>query len=64
MPILAPLIAWIAELSFFEALTVGTLGFFGIKLVSNEVKSTVKEAVIPAALIFGVIYWMVSRRKN
>lgn len=64
MPFLAPIIAWFAELSFFEALTVGALGLFGIKAVGNEVKSTFKEAVIPAAIIGGIIYFLVNRSKK
>lgn len=64
MPIIASIIAWFTELSFFEVLTIGALGLFGIKTVGNEVKSTFKEAVIPAALIFGVIYFISARSKN
>jgi hypothetical protein len=64
MPIIAPIIAWLTELSFFEFLTVGALGLFGIKAAGSEIKSTIKEAVIPAAIIFGVIYFISSRPKN
>jgi hypothetical protein len=64
MPIIASIIAWFTELSFGEAAITATLGLFGIKLVGSEIKSTIKEAVIPAALIFGVIYFLSSRQKN
>ena len=64
MPIIATIIAWFTELSFFEALTVGALGLFGIKAVGSEIKSTFKEAVIPAAVIFGVIYFIANKSKT
>lgn len=64
MPIIAPIVAWFTELSFFEFLTVSALGFFGIKAVGSEIKSTFKEAVIPAAVIFGVIYFIANKSKT
>jgi hypothetical protein len=64
MPFLAPVIAWLTELSFFEFLTVGALGLVGVKAVGNEIKSTIKEAVIPAAIIGGVIYFLVNKSKK
>ena len=64
MPFIAPFIAWLTELSFFEFLTVGALGLFGVKAVGNEIKSTIKEAVIPAAIIGGIIYFLVNKSKK
>jgi hypothetical protein len=64
MPILTLVIGWFARLSFMEVITLGTLGIFGIKTVSSEVKSTIQEAVIPAAVIFGVIYFVANKSKT
>ena len=64
MPIIAPIIAWLTELSFGEAIIAGTLGFLGIKVVGSEIKSTFKEAIIPAALIFGAIYYLSSKSQK
>jgi len=64
MPALTLLVEWIASLSFTETIGIGLLGIFGIKAVGSEVKSTIQEAVIPAALIFGVIYFVANKSKT
>lgn len=71
MPILAPIVAWIAGLSTESAIgwTLFGLGASGIaastyKDVSKTSKEFTQNSLIPAAIIAGVVYYFVNKSKK